>query len=68
MSPGQELFKLDPEEMQRFNTSANESEKIAYFERKFTEWIRTITTLLVEDQDLKKEKPEGKSTKKKKLK
>ena len=49
MSPGQELFKLDPEEISRFNTSANESEKIAYFERKFTEWIRTITTLLVED-------------------
>ena len=45
--------------MARFNTNANETEKIAYFESKFTEWIRTITTLLQEDQDLKKEKPDG---------
>ena len=58
MSPGQELFKLEPEEMARFNTSANEGAKIAYFEKKFGQWIGTINSLLSDDTDLRKDKPD----------
>jgi len=32
--------------MVKFNSSANESEKISYFEKKFSLWISTISSLL----------------------
>ena len=35
MSPGQELFRLDPDDLARFQNNANDVEKIAFFEKKF---------------------------------
>jgi len=39
MSPGQELFKLDPEESARIQASTNDAEKLLFYEGKFTKWI-----------------------------
>ena len=58
MSPGQELFKLDPEDVARFNNSANDQEKIPFFEKKFSQWLQTIGNLLADDSDQRREPPD----------
>ena len=55
MSPNQELFKLDPEDAARFNNSANDAEKIPFFERKFQYWLGQINGFLNDDSDQRKE-------------
>jgi len=52
MNPDKEMFKLDPEELAKYNSSSsNEQEKIQYFEKKFAEWINRINSFLNDDQD-----------------
>lgn len=58
MNPGQDLFKLDSEEMARISQSGNESLKIEYYSRKFSEWVNKIFQLLSDDSDLRREKPD----------
>jgi len=36
MSPGQELFQLDPEEQQKLSHQTADADKVPFFERKFT--------------------------------
>lgn len=55
MSPGQELFKLDIDEQSKFSNSANENEKLQYYEKKFEQWLQTINNLLNDDSDSRKE-------------
>jgi hypothetical protein len=45
MEPGQEHFKIRPEELQRLQ-SMSEPERIQRFEEKFDEWIKTIERFL----------------------
>ena len=59
MSPGQELFKLDGDDVARFTNSANDAEKIPFFERKFQQWIQTINNLLNDDTDQRREPPDA---------
>lgn len=42
MRPGQELFKLEAEEYQKYVNSTNDAEKLPFYERKFAEWIAII--------------------------
>ena len=55
MSPGQELFRLDPEDLAKFQNNANDVEKIAFFEKKFHQWLQTIGNLLNDDSEQRKE-------------
>lgn len=48
MTPGQELFKLDPEELAKYET---ESAKIEYYNRKFSQWIDKIKKMLNDDSE-----------------
>ena len=45
MEPGQEHFKIKPEEMQRLQ-SMNDTDRIQRFEEKFDDWIKTIERFL----------------------
>ena len=55
-----DIFQLDEAELQKFSSStAQEPERIQYYERKFSNWISTINNLLNDDSDLKKESPEA---------
>lgn len=54
MRPGQELFKLDPEEVQRYVNSTNDQEKLPFYDRKFKYWLDIIQNKLNEDQNQKK--------------
>ena len=56
IQPGQEIFHLDQEEYNKFNQgTGNEQEKQQYLEKKFSSWITTISTMLNDDNDAKKE-------------
>jgi dynein heavy chain, axonemal len=54
MEPGQEHFKIKPEELQRLQ-SMSESERIQRFEEKFDEWIKTIERFLSTEPEPKNE-------------
>jgi hypothetical protein len=41
MAPKQENFKIDPEDLAKFENMPD-SEKIPFFEAKFEQWIKTI--------------------------
>lgn len=54
------MFQLDQEEFNKFNQGqGNENEKQQYLEKKFGTWLTTITTLLNDDNDSKKELPDA---------
>lgn len=59
IQPGQELFQLDQEEFNKIGQGGNEQEKQIYLERKFASWLSTITNLLNEDNETKKEPPDA---------
>ena len=54
MEPGQEHFKIKPEELTRLQ-SMTESERIQRFEEKFDEWIKTIERFLSTEPEPKNE-------------
>jgi dynein heavy chain, axonemal len=51
MTPGQDVFQLDPDIMARFTSSAQEAERTNYYEREFKAWINKINGYLNEDSD-----------------
>ena len=57
MEPGQEHFKIKPEENDRLK-GMTESERIQRFEEKFDEWIKTIERFLSTEPEPKNEGPE----------
>jgi hypothetical protein len=54
MSPGQEYFKIDPEDLAKVN-NLPESERIQFFENKFEQWIKIIEGFINDDNDTKPE-------------
>lgn len=58
MEPGQEHFKIKPEELQKIQ-SLSESERIQRFEEKFDEWIKTIEKFLNTEPEPKNEGPDA---------
>lgn len=52
MAPKQENFKIDPEELARYENMPD-SEKIPYFEAKFDQWIKTIENFFNEEKPSK---------------
>ena len=53
MTSEQDIFTLDQEKMAKFSSSAQDSEKMQYFEAKFSQWISQINNLLNDDTDSK---------------
>lgn len=52
MSPGEELFQIDEEELKRIsNLSPNE--RIQYYENKFESWLKNIQVLLSSEREAK---------------
>jgi len=59
ISPGQEQFKLEPEELARFKNSDNSGETTTFFEKKFQEWISKINNSLSDEGDKEKNDAES---------
>ena len=54
MQPGQDLFTLDPEELSKYNGTDASTEKLQFFERKFSEWLKRTEDVLNDESDSKK--------------
>lgn len=52
MTPSHDLFKLDTEELAKYET---ESGKIEYYNRKFVQWIDKIKKMLNDDSEQRKD-------------
>ena len=54
LQPGQDLFTLDPEELSKYNGADASTEKLQFFERKFSEWLKRTEDVLNDESDSKK--------------